>query len=361
MGEDFVGKYLTYPPLGQVRRAEGGKRLRGELARGREGAPLVTIITVCWNSAKTIEQTFRSVRNQTYDNIEYVVVDGGSSDGTVDLLKAHEDLIDYYVSEPDTGLYHAMNKGIELAQGDYILILNSDDWYSDDAVEALVAATVYSGCDFVSAMERHVNAKDQVTGASPVMHFDHSIYLRSSIHHETMLVPRHIYNRVGPYNDKFGIVGDIDLMIRIFEAKYTHYKLQKEIIFFRQTGVSSTAKEKTNAERDSLLKYKFPFLNQDEIKLLANRNSWTGFDLLEMTATHSDNPKLVNAIHEYMLDHADRAIRGRGIHKNWKPHADDLIGAIHAYRNSRSPLVSVIMAVYNAEETIRASIESVLN
>lgn len=95
----FVGRYSAYPDLTGQRQAEGGKRLQGELAEGREGAPLVTIITVCWNSAKTIERTFRSVRDQTYSNIEYVVVDGGSSDGTVDLLKAHEDLIDYYVSD----------------------------------------------------------------------------------------------------------------------------------------------------------------------------------------------------------------------------------------------------------------------
>lgn len=359
--EKWVGKYLTYPLSDRKRQAEGGKRLKNEMARSAPDLPLVTIITVCWNSAKTIEQTFKSVRDQTYPNIEYVVVDGGSTDGTVDLLKAHEDLIDYYVSEPDDGLYHAMNKGIELAQGDHILILNSDDWYVTDTVEALVAAIGYSGCDFVSALERHVNTKGQITMLSPVMHFDHSIYLRASIHHETMLVPSHIYDQIGPYNTDYRIVGDLDLMIRLFEAGFTHYKLLKEAIFFRQTGVSSTDKATTLTDRIALLKKKFPFLEEGEIENLADRDKRTGYDLLDLAARYFDKATLVNAIHDYMLDHVDRASRGRGIHRQWQPYANELIEIIKTQRESRSPLVSVILAVYNGEKTIRACIDSVLN
>jgi len=357
----FVGIHHRYPDFTGKRVAEGGRRLRGETRKSREDAPLVTIITVCWNSANTIEQTFQSVCDQTYDNIEYVVVDAASTDGTVDILRAHEDLIDYYVSEPDEGLYYAMNKGIELAQGDYILILNSDDWYVDDAVEALVAAREYSGCDFVSGLKRNVNSYEKVVNLSPVMHLDYSVYLRAPIHHETMLVPSWLYNQIGPYKTDYRIIGDLDFMIRLFEAGITHFKLLKQISFFRQTGVSNADPESMVADRIALLRDKFPFLDKSEINLLADRKSWTGFDLLELASRHSNRTDLVNAIRDYMLDHTDRALQGRGLHVNWKPYAKVLVEKICALQANRSPRVSVILPVYNAEKTLRRSIESVLS
>lgn len=360
MTQNFVGKFERYPDQTGKRQAEGGLRLRGERKQSRPGEPLVTIITVCWNSAKTIEQTFRSVADQTYKNIEYVVVDGNSTDGTVDLLRRHEDMIDYYVSEPDKGLYYAMNKGIELAQGDYILILNSDDWYVNDAVEALVAATSYSGCDFVSGLERYVNAEEKILNVSPVMNFDYSIYLRASIHHETMLVPRRIYDQIGPYNTDYRIVGDLDLMIRLFEAGITHYKLLKEITFFRQTGVSNTDKGAMNTDRVNLLSKTLPFIDKEEAVFLANRGGWSGFDLLELAEKYSTKTRLVKAVHAYMLDHVERALQGRGLHAHWKPYAKELIEKIKDAQSRCSPRVSVVLAVYNAEDTLRRCIDSVL-
>jgi glycosyltransferase involved in cell wall biosynthesis len=356
----FVGRYTRYPDLTGKRATEGGKRLRGELAKSRTDEPLVTIITVCWNSARTIEQTIRSVLEQTYRNIEYLVIDGASTDGTLDILRKYDAEIDYYLSEPDEGLYFAMNKGLELARGDYILILNSDDWYVNDAVEALVAAAQYSGCDFVSGMERHVHPNEKTTGLTPVMHFDHSIYFRASIHHETMLVPSKLYNELGLLNTVYRVVADIDLMIRLFEAGATHYKLRKEIIFYRQTGISSTDAYATNRDMLELMKNSFPFLEPQEIVLLSDRPCWTGHDLIELADRYFNETKLVDAIHDYMLDHTDRALRGRGLHRHWKPYAKQLIDSIHKQKVNRSPALSVIMPVYNAEKTVAISIDSVL-
>ncbi|NNE56263.1 MAG: glycosyltransferase, partial [Flavobacteriales bacterium] len=94
----------------------------------------VSIITVAWNSAETIQDTIESVIGQTYSNIEYIIVDGGSSDETVNIIKHFEEKISRWTSEPDDGIYDAMNKGIEMATGDYIGILNSDDFYADNTV-----------------------------------------------------------------------------------------------------------------------------------------------------------------------------------------------------------------------------------
>ena len=89
--------------------------------------PLITIITVAYNAVKDIENTILSVLNQTYPNIEYIIIDGGSTDGTLDIIKKYEDKISYWVSEPDKGIYDAMNKGIVKANGDYLFFLGADD------------------------------------------------------------------------------------------------------------------------------------------------------------------------------------------------------------------------------------------
>lgn len=91
----------------------------------------ISVVTVSYNAADTIEETIRSVVNQTYDNIEYIIIDGGSTDGTVDIIKKYADRITYWVSEPDKGIYDAMNKGIAVATGDYINFMNAGDTFAD--------------------------------------------------------------------------------------------------------------------------------------------------------------------------------------------------------------------------------------
>jgi glycosyltransferase involved in cell wall biosynthesis len=90
--------------------------------------PLISIITIVYNGITTLEQTILSVINQTYKNSEYIIIDGGSTDSTVDIIKKYEKHFAYWLSEPDKGIYNAMNKGIKLSSGKYIALLNSDDW-----------------------------------------------------------------------------------------------------------------------------------------------------------------------------------------------------------------------------------------
>lgn len=94
----------------------------------------ITIVTVCYNAADVIENTIKSVINQTYDNVEYIIVDGASTDGTVDIIKRYSDRISYWVSEPDKGIYYAMNKAVDVATGDYINFMNAGDVFFDDNV-----------------------------------------------------------------------------------------------------------------------------------------------------------------------------------------------------------------------------------
>ena len=112
----------------------GGLRTRGIIKTSTPEYPLITVVTVVFNGEATLEQTIQSVVNQTYDNVEYIIVDGGSKDRTLDIIKKYEDRIDYWQSEPDKGIYDAMNKGIELANGDWINFMNSGDSFYNECV-----------------------------------------------------------------------------------------------------------------------------------------------------------------------------------------------------------------------------------
>ena len=112
---------------------------------------LISVITVSYNAVSTIEQTILSVINQTYSNIEYIIIDGGSTDGTIDIIRRYEDKIAYWVSEPDRGIYDAMNKGASKANGEYIAFLNSDDWYELDAV-SIIAQFADGKTDLISGI-----------------------------------------------------------------------------------------------------------------------------------------------------------------------------------------------------------------
>jgi glycosyltransferase involved in cell wall biosynthesis len=119
---------------------EGGTRLRGTQLQDGVDRPLVSIVTVVYNGAATLRRTIESVLGQSYDNIEYILVDGGSTDGTVDLIRGYEERIAYWCSGRDKGIYDAMNKGLALCTGQWVGLINADDWYEPDTVERVVAA-----------------------------------------------------------------------------------------------------------------------------------------------------------------------------------------------------------------------------
>ena len=115
---------------------EGGKRFEEPI--NKSDGPLISIITVSKNSSKFIQETIDSIKNQKYKNIEHIIVDGGSTDGTIDIIKKNIEYIDYFVSEADLGNYDALNKGLSLCTGDLIGIVNSDDILLQDATSILV-------------------------------------------------------------------------------------------------------------------------------------------------------------------------------------------------------------------------------
>jgi len=141
----------------------GGLRIKGITKKSKEDMPLITIITVVRNGEKTLERTILSVINQSYSNIEYIIIDGASNDSTIDIIKKYEEQIDYWISEIDKGIYNAMNKGIDLATGDWINFMNNGDkYFNKDTITNVFKE--YDGCDIIFG---DYMRSDGIRGKSP--------------------------------------------------------------------------------------------------------------------------------------------------------------------------------------------------
>lgn len=247
---------------------EGGLRLQGKYKRDKIDLPLVSIITCVLNREKYINTCIQSVFKQTWKNIEYIIVDGGSTDRTLSVINRYNNFIDYYVSEADNGLYSALNKGLSLAMGKYILILNSDDWYKDDAVEKLVIAVQKQNVDFSSALAAIVDEEGKIIGHIPHYPFDDFVFLRMPLRHELMLVSACIYEKLGGYDTSFHIIGDLEFAQRMRKEALVCHEINEELMYFRTNGISSNI-QPLKEERKRLLIRNFPFLDSHDCKILA--------------------------------------------------------------------------------------------
>ena len=302
----YVGRYSFYPDRTGARLGEGGSRLKGVFKDGQSNRPLVTIITVCWNSAETIEQTIQSVLNQSYDNIEHVIVDGGSNDRTLDILREHDATLSYWVSEPDMGLYFAMNKGLELSRGEYILILNADDWYLPYCVEELVKAQLAHEADFVSGLANYVDQKGNHLRTQPVFPYDAGLYFRMPLRHSTMLLSKALYEAYGPYDTRYFVNADRALTTKLFQAGVTHHAVEQPLMCFRDTGVSSTNMGKLYGERERMISRYFPGLPHDDIAALGRLHSLRPQRLMRIVTSY-ENPEFTSAACAYALDRQKRS------------------------------------------------------
>jgi glycosyltransferase involved in cell wall biosynthesis len=194
----------------------------------------ISIITVCYNSAKTIEKTILSVGNQTYKNIEYIIVDGKSKDGTLKIVIKHNNIVYKWISEPDKGLYDAMNKGINLATGDLIGILNSDDtFHSNTVIEEIVNFHNKYNIDASvgNIMQHRENGKTVRIYSSKYWNPE-KLRIGFMPPHPSIFFKPELFNKFGNYNLDFKIGSDYELIIRFF---------LKNKISWKYTGITTTA------------------------------------------------------------------------------------------------------------------------
>ncbi|RPA66612.1 glycosyltransferase [Cyclobacteriaceae bacterium YHN15] len=204
----------------------------------------VSIITATYNSASTIHKTIGSIAEQDYKDIEFIVVDGNSTDDTLAIIRSHTDTIHKWISEPDTGMYQAINKGIQVSTGDIIGILNSDDFYHrKDAISQIVQTFESTGTESVLADVLIVQRTDE----TKVHRYYSSGHFRPwkfrfgfMPAHPTFFVKREILEKIGPYKENYKLTSDFEFLIRyLWTNKIKCHYIPIDLLSMRRGGMSS--------------------------------------------------------------------------------------------------------------------------
>lgn len=206
----------------------------------------LSLITVCFNSVNTIRDTFESVKSQDYSNIEYIVIDGGSTDGTIDVIKDYLNIIDYYISEKDKGIYDAMNKGILASTGDIVGILNSDDFFPNNFIisnviksfdqqscDAVYGDLVYVNAEKTSKIERYWQAGNYSTS---------KIKNGWMLPHPTFFVKSSIYKRFGLYSIELKQAADYEMIVKLlYKRNIKVFYIPMILVKMRTGGASNVS------------------------------------------------------------------------------------------------------------------------
>jgi glycosyltransferase involved in cell wall biosynthesis len=203
-------------------------------------SPKISIVTVVLNAVSSIDRCVGSLLSQTYDNTEYLVIDGGSTDGTLVRLAPYRDRIDYLVSEPDRGLYHAMNKGIRAATGDYVYFLNSDDVFCDGDVLADVASAMEKNpsIDLVygDVLLRHGERFDR---KRPPPILNRESLCRKGCCHQAVFARKTLLAETDGFSLEYRVVADLDWLARALARGATTMYLERDIAVFSLDGMSA--------------------------------------------------------------------------------------------------------------------------
>lgn len=263
----------------------------------------LSIITINYNNLEGLKKTLKSVFDQSFRDFEYIIIDGGSTDGSKEYLEKYDDKISYWVSEIDDGIYNAMNKGIKIVNGEFLLFLNSGDYlFSEEILEILV---YYSqGVDIIYGdLIFEGNSKKFEIGKS----LDLKYFLSNTIGHAASIIKKDLFNLIGLYNEENKIVSDWEFFVKavvIHNVKYLHVG---EVITVYQNGGISTSNEFTElqiSERTNFLKSHFPkiyALIEENDKLIITMNNYFNSSLikgifkliyLKMTRKHYNSKKI---------------------------------------------------------------------
>jgi glycosyltransferase involved in cell wall biosynthesis len=248
----------------------------------------ISIITVAYNSSSTIKDTIDSVLNQSYPNIEYIIIDGNSTDNTPDIVKSYGNKIACFISEKDKGIYDAMNKGLQIATGDIIGILNSDDVYATtDVLEKVAgcfasnneAEICYGDLNYVQSKNLNVVTRIWKAGYSHAKSF-HYGWMPP---HPTIFVKKEVYQKVGLFNLQLKSASDYEMMLRMFvkhqcKAVYLPYLLVK----MRAGGMSNASlKNRLKANREDGMAWKInglkPYFFTTSVKPLRKISQFLSF------------------------------------------------------------------------------------
>lgn len=205
----------------------------------------ISVITVCYNSSATLSDTLGSVLGQTYPDVEHIIVDGKSTDGTVELIRHYETRYQgklKWISEPDAGIYDAMNKGIALATGDVIGFLNADDYYQDNKVlEEIAAIFSQTDIDAIHGNLSYINSKFKVVRTWQGRPYAPGAFQKGWMPaHPTFYCKRKCFEKFGSFDPAIGSAADFELMLRFIEKYHINSYFMDRFMIFMRTGGSST-------------------------------------------------------------------------------------------------------------------------
>jgi glycosyltransferase involved in cell wall biosynthesis len=252
---DMTKETELFLPENTNRKAEGGLRTKGYFKKSYDDKPLISIVTVVYNGEKFLAEAIESVLSQGYDNIEYIIIDGGSKDKTVEIIKKYEDQIDYWVSEPDKGMYDALNKGFSSATGELINFCNSDDFfYSNDVIEKIVKRYNYDKFDCCYGYGEFIDWNSQHLSYLYALPFKkrYIVTLGTFFMQSTFFWTKEIMQKSGLFNLNYQIASDRDFIGRIMLLSNRIVCFSDVIAKFRKHGESFGDLNSNKAEKESL-------------------------------------------------------------------------------------------------------------
>jgi glycosyltransferase involved in cell wall biosynthesis len=204
--------------------------------------PLFSIITVTYNCKDDLEKTVKSVKKQTCKDYEYIVIDGKSTDGTLEIIKKYQDNLDYWLSEEDEGIYDAMNKGAELANGKYLFFLNAGDLFANNNVLTKLGEQIY-GEDMVYGKISVVNYRNKKSYIKNKKLTFFNIKLGTKVGQQGYLIKRKTFNKLGGLENKYRIASDFDLICKLYDNNCKIKKVDVLISNYDNSGISSDLKK----------------------------------------------------------------------------------------------------------------------
>ncbi|MCI5151174.1 MAG: glycosyltransferase [Candidatus Electrothrix sp. MAN1_4] len=206
----------------------------------------LSVITICYNETRLIEKTIRSVLNQTFKDYQYIVIDGASTDGTIEIINKFDNKIDIFISESDKGIYNAMNKGLHYVNGEYVLFLNGGDYLANDRVFENVFA---SNCKEDILHGYMQNIEGDIIKSLPKINIKK--YLKSNtLPHQATFVKKRIFDEIGGFDESFQIAGDYDFFVRaIYEYDANTKYLPVLVSFFNLNGVARMNPQRREHEK----------------------------------------------------------------------------------------------------------------
>ena len=218
----------------------------------------VSVITVSFNAAESIEKTIKSVVDQEYNDYEYIIIDGCSSDGTIDIIKSYENKISIWKSEPDTGIYNAMNKAVGLAAGEYCIFMNAGDYFANKMVLAQVSFFLDDGWDVLTGIEISTKSNRIIGLVYPPIEITKEHFFKTSISHQSSFIRRSLL-LAHPYDENLKLVSDWKFWLEtLVFGNYKYRPIDVVVSYFNHDGATYKSDGASHNERQSVIKQYFP-------------------------------------------------------------------------------------------------------